>query len=145
MASLRSQFAPEIEGGEKGKQNMTYVERMIVRRGHPKHIIVGIVAFLWVAYFLWQHNWIWAAAVVVLSAVLGRLSTSGTKEETLAQTLLGKIMLLHLHPVNLTLQTAGFALFLYGVWMHSTLYIMAATSMVFLGHMWGWHKVSDAL
>jgi hypothetical protein len=31
---------------------MTYVERMIVRRGHPKHIIVGIVAFLWVVYFL---------------------------------------------------------------------------------------------
>ncbi len=89
---------------------MTYVERMIVRRGHPKHIIVGIVAFLWVIYFLWQHNWIWAAAVVVLSAVLGRLSTSGAKEETLAQTLLGKIMLLHLHPVNLTLQMAGFAL-----------------------------------
>jgi hypothetical protein len=100
---------------------MTYVERMIVRRGRPKHIIVGIVAFLWVVYFLWQHNWIWAAAVVVLSAVLGRLSTSGTKEETLARTLLGKIMLLHLHPVNLMLQMAGFALLLYGVWVHSTL------------------------
>jgi hypothetical protein len=124
---------------------MTYVERMIVRRGHPKHIIVGIVAFLWVVYFLWQHNWIWAAAVVVLSAVLGRLSTSGTKEETLAQTLLGKIMLLHLHPVNLTLQLAGFALLLYGVWVHSTLYTMAAASMVFLGHMWGWHRVNEAL
>ena len=124
---------------------MTYVERMIVRRGHPKHIIVGIVAFLWVIYFLWQHNWIWAAAVVVLSAVLGRLSTSGPKEETLAQTLLGKIMLLHLHPVNLTLQMAGFALLAYGIWMHSTLYIMAATSLVFLGHMWGWHRVNEAL
>ena len=124
---------------------MTYVERMIVRRGHSKHIIVGIVALLWVVYFLWQHNWIWAAAVVVFSTVLGRLSTSGTKEETLAQTLLGKIMLLHLHPVNLTLQMAGFALLLYGIWMHSTPYIMAATSMVFLGHMWGWHKVNEAL
>jgi hypothetical protein len=145
MASLKSRFAPEIDGGGKGEANMTYVERMIVRRGHPKHIIIGIVAFLWAVYFLWQHNWIWAAAIVVLSAVLGRLSTSGTKEETLAQTLLGKIMLLHLHPVNLTLQMAGFALLLYGIWMHSTPYIMAATSMVFLGHMWGWHKVNEAL
>jgi hypothetical protein len=26
---------------------MTYMERMIVRRGHPKHIVVEIVAFLW--------------------------------------------------------------------------------------------------
>ncbi len=72
-------------------------------------------------------------AVVLLSAVLGRLSTSGTKEETLAQTLLDKIMLLHLHPVNLTLQMAGFAL------------LLSATSMVFLGHMWGWHRVNEAL
>lgn len=124
---------------------MTYMERMMVRRGHPKNIIVGIVGFLWVIYFLWQHNWIWAVAVAVLSAVLGRLSTSGTKEETLAGTLLGKIMLLHLHPVNLTVQMVGFALLLYGLWMHSTIYIMAATSIVFLGHMWGWHKVNEAL
>ena len=64
---------------------MTYVERMIVRRGQPKHIIVGIVAFLWAVCFLWQHNWIWAGAVVLFSAVLGMLSTSGTKEGTLAR------------------------------------------------------------
>jgi hypothetical protein len=102
---------------------------MMVRRGHPKNIIVGIVGFLWVIYFLWQHNWIWAVAVAVLSAVLGRLSTSKIKEETLAETLLGKIMLL----------------LLYGLWMHSTIYIMAATSIVFLGHMWGWHRVNEAL
>jgi hypothetical protein len=137
MASLRSRFAPEIDGGRKGGNTHNLHGTNDSSQGHPKHIIVGIVAFLWVVYFLWQHNWIWAAAVVVLSAVLGWLSTSGTKEETLAQTLLGKIMLLHFHPVNLTLQMAGFALLLYGIWMHSTAYITAATSMVFLGHMWG--------
>jgi len=38
-------------------------------------------------------------------------------------------MLLHLHPVNLILQMA----------------IMAATSMVFLAHMWDWHGVNEAL
>ena len=124
---------------------MTFLQEFMLSRGHPRQIILHLVGGIWTVYFLWQHNWIWAAAVVVLSAVLGRLSTSGTKEETLARTLLGKIMLLHLHPVNLTLQTAGFALLLYGVWVHSTLYIMAATSMVFLGHMWGWHRVNEAL
>ena len=124
---------------------MTYMERMVIRRGHPKHIIVGIVGFLWFVYFLWQHDWTWALAVAVLSVVMGRLLTSGTKDESLAPTLLGKIMLLHLHPMNLSVQIAGFAVLLYGIWFHSTIYIMLATSIVLLGHMWGWHKVNEAL
>ena|ERR1700687_3069169 len=124
---------------------MTYMEKMVIRRGHPKHIIVGIVGFLWFVYFLWQHDWTWALAVAVLSVVMGRLLTSGTKDESLAPTLLGKIMLLHLHPMNLSVQIAGFAVLLYGIWFHSTIYIMLATSIVLLGHMWGWHKVNEAL
>ena len=114
---------------------MTYMERMVIRRGHPKYIIVGIVGFLWFVYFLWQHDWTWALAVAVLSVVMGRLLTSGTKDESLAPTLLGKIMLLHLHPMNLSVQIVGFALLFYGIWLHSTIYIMVATSLVFLGHM----------
>ena len=124
---------------------MTYMEKMVIRRGHPKHIIVGIVGFLWFVYFIWQHDWTWALAVAVLSVVMGRLLTSGTKDESLAPTLLGKIMLLHLHPMNLSVQIAGFAVLLYGIWFHSTIYIMLATSIVLLGHMWGWHKVNEAL
>ena len=124
---------------------MTYMERMVIRRGHPKHIIVGIVGFLWFVYFLWQHDWKWALSTAVLSAVVGRLATSGTKDETLASTLLGRIMLLHLHPMNLCVQIAGFALLFYGIWFHSTVYIMVATSIVMLGHMWGWHRVNEAL
>lgn len=124
---------------------MTYMERMVIRRGHPKHIIVGIVGFLWFAYFLWQHDWKWALSTAVLSAVVGRLATSGTKDETLASTLLGRIMLLHLHPMNFSVQIAGFALLFYGIWFHSTVYIMVATSIVMLGHMWGWHRVNEAL
>jgi hypothetical protein len=124
---------------------MTYMERMVIRRGHPKHIIVGIVGFLWFVYFIWQHDWAWAVAVAVLSVVMGRLLTSGTKDESLASTLLGKIMLLHLHPMNLSVQIAGFAVLFYGIWFHSTIYIMLATSIVLLGHMWGWHKVNEAL
>ena len=124
---------------------MTYMEKIVIRRGHPKRIIVGIVGFLWFVYFLWQHDWTWALAVAVLSVVMGRLLTSGTKDESLAPTLLGKIMLLHLHPMNLSVQIAGFAVLLYGIWFHSTIYIMLATSIVLLGHMWGWHKVNEAL
>ena len=57
--------------GEERETNMTYMERMMVRRGHPD-IIVGIVGFSWVIYFLWQHNWVWAVAVVILSTEFGQ-------------------------------------------------------------------------
>ena len=124
---------------------MTYLERAVIRRGHPKHIVVGVVGFLWVAYFLWRHDWVWAVSVVLLSAVVGRVLTSGTHEEELARTLLGKIMLLHLHPMNMTVQAVGFAVLLYGVWIHAVMHVLVGTSLVFLGHLWGWHKVNEAL
>lgn len=124
---------------------MTYLEKAIIRRGHPKHIILGIVGFLWTLYFLWYHDWAWALGVVLASAILGRVVTAGTREEGLAQTVLGKIMLLHLHPMNLAVQVAGFGILLYGVWLHAVMHVLVGASLVLLGHMWGWHKVNEAL
>jgi hypothetical protein len=129
----------------EGRSKMTYLEKAIIRRGHPKHIILGMVGFLWAVYFLWQHDWAWALGVVLASAILGRVLTSGTREERLAQTVLGKIMLLHLHPMNLTVQVAGFGILLYGVWIHTLMHVLVGTSLVLLGHMWGWHRVNEAL
>jgi hypothetical protein len=124
---------------------MTYLEKAIIRRGHPKHIILGMVGFLWAVYFLWHHDWAWALGVVLASGILGRILTSGTREEGLAQTVLGKIMLLHLHPMNLTVQVAGFGVLLYGVWIHTLMHVLVGTSLVLLGHMWGWRRVNEAL
>lgn len=124
---------------------MSFWQRLIVRRGHPRRIIIAFVGALWGLYFLWLHNWPSAVAIILGSMLLGELATLGLREEPLSQTLLGRIMLLHLHPANLLLQFAGGALLLYGVWLHSGRWLMAGVSMVFLGHLWGWHKVSDAL
>jgi hypothetical protein len=124
---------------------MTFLEKAFVRRGHPKHIIVAIVAAIWGFYFLWIHNWIGALAAALLSAIIGRILTQGLREENLAQTTLGKIMLLHLHPLNLIVQIVGSILLIYGTWIRSEICIMAAVSIILLGHLWGWHQVNDAL
>ena len=124
---------------------MTYLERAIVRQGHPRRIIVGIVSLTWGLYFLWLHSWTWALAALALGIALGIVVTMGMDEERLAQTTLGRILLLHLHPLNMLLQVGGFSILLYGVWIHSGLLIMSAISLILLGHMWGWHKVNDAL
>jgi len=124
---------------------MTYLEKTVVRRGHPKHIIVAIVGFIWVIYFVWTHNWAWAAGVALLTVVTGWILTFGIREELLANTLIGKIMLLHLHPMNLAVQGVGFAILMYGVWIHAAVFALIGASFVFLGHLWGWKKVSEAL
>ncbi len=124
---------------------MTLLERAFVRRGHPKDIIVAVVGAIWGFYFLWIHNRIGALATVLLSAVVARILTHGMREENLAATTLGKIMLLHLHPMNLVVQIAGFGVLLYSIWTHSAILIMAGVSIIQFGHLWGWHKVNDAL
>ncbi|HET8924348.1 MAG TPA: hypothetical protein VFN26_15280 [Candidatus Acidoferrum sp.] len=124
---------------------MTILERTFIRRGHPRWIILGVVGAIWAFYFLWLHNWASALVAIFVSGILGTLLTGRMSEERLAETTLGKIMLLHLHPVNLSLQVAGFALLVYSVWIHSPMYIMVAISAILIGHMWGWSKVSEAL
>jgi len=124
---------------------MTYLQRYIIRRGDPRHIILHVVGAIWGSYFLWLHNWIWAVAVILFCAIVAELLTAKLNTEGLARTTLGKIMLLHLHPVNLTVQIAGGSLLVYGLWNHSTLSIMSASSLILLGHLWGWNKVNEVL
>lgn len=124
---------------------MTFLERAFVRRGRPRHAIVAVVGAIWGLYFLWIHNWIWALAAVLLSAIVARIPTRGMREENLAETTLGKIMLLHMHPMNLMVQIAGIGLLIYSIWTHSAILIMAGVSIILFCHLWGWHKVNDAL
>jgi hypothetical protein len=124
---------------------VTLLQRAIVRHGHPRRIIVGIVSLTWILYFLWFHNWMWAAVALAVGLALGRLATLRMHEEQLAQTTLGKILLLHLHPMNVLLQSIGFAALLYSFWVHSAMYMLLAISVILFGHMWGWHRVNEAL
>lgn len=124
---------------------MTYAERAIIRRGHPSGIILRVVGAVWGLYFLWIHNWIWTVATIFICELGGLLLSPRMDEEGLSRTTLGKITLLHLHPVNLLMQLAGGGFLIYGVWTHSMIYIMVAASMILLGHLWGWNKVNPAL
>lgn len=124
---------------------MTFFERSVVRSGHPRRIIVGVITLMWVLYSLWCHLWAWATVTLLVGIALAALATKRMLVDELAQTMLGKILLLHLHPANVALQTFGFAVLLYSFWMHSTVLMMLAISVILLGHMFGWHKVNHAL
>jgi len=124
---------------------MTFFERSVVRSGHPRRVIIGVITLMWLLYSLWLHDGAWALLSVLVGVPLGALATTGMSVEELAQTTMGKILLLHLHPANVVLQTIGFAALLYGFWLHSAALILAAISVLLLGHMFGWHKVNHAL
>ena len=130
---------------EEPKPYLNFAQRAILRRGHPRYIIIGVVGGIWTFYFLWLHDWIWAVTTLAVSAISGRAATSGVKERKFAETTLGKIMLLHLHPVNILIQLGGVGALVYGVWMHSPVVILAAASVILIGHLWGWPTVHDAL
>jgi len=124
---------------------MTVSERFIIRNGHPRRIIVGMITFIWALYFLWLHNWLGAGLALIIGAPLGRLAAWKMHEEQLAQTTFGKLLLLHLHPANVIVQAIGFGVLLCSVWIHSGMYIALGVSMILLGHMWGWHRVNASL
>jgi hypothetical protein len=124
---------------------MTFLEKSVIRRGHPRHMIVAVIGTLWAVYFVWQHNWIAALVTTALSVVFGGLVTWHIPEERLAETVWGKMMILHLHPLNVIVQTGGFVFMVYGIWLHSAVYTMIGVSLIFAGHLWGWNKVSNAL
>ncbi|HKT25767.1 MAG TPA: hypothetical protein VJR04_14250 [Terriglobales bacterium] len=124
---------------------LTYAQRAILRRGHPRYIITDLVGGIWTFYFLWTHNWLWAIATLYMSAVVGTVVTAKVNLRKLATTKLGKIMLLHLHPANFVTQLVGVGVLAYGVWMHFPEIILAGVSLILLGHLRGWHNIHDAL
>ena len=72
-------------------------------------------------------------------------SSHGAFLKNVGETIWGKMMILHLHPVNALTQLMGFGLVVYGIWLQSAVYTMTGVSLVLVGHLWGWSKVSNAL
>jgi hypothetical protein len=63
----------------------------------------------------------------------------------LAQTVLGRLGLLHLEGSNLILQVAGLVVLLYGLWSHEVRMLLAGISVILLGHTQGWSRVDPRL
>ena len=124
---------------------MTFLQEFMLSRGHPRQIILHLVGGMWTVYFLWQHNWLWALGCFAISELTSELLSTQTGAEMLAQTTLGKILLLHANPLNFFVQLLAGVLLVYAIWMHSLTGIMAASSLVLLGHFAGWGKVNPAL
>ena len=124
-------------------QGYSAFERYALKRSHPRSLFIDTVGLTWFTYFMWQHNWPLGVVALLLCRILSYLAVVDVNHEKMAQTMLGKIALLHLHPVNALTQTVGIVVVYYGVWQHFGEYILTGLSLVFLGHVFGWSQVSQ--
>lgn len=127
------------------KSKRSGLRRYALLRAHPVSLILDLVAGIWAVYFFWQHAWEVSLVLLVVERGVAWILLQAVDSNALADTLLGKLALLHLEPVNLGMQLAGLLLSLWGVWAHETMVILSGLSLVFLGHLAGWGAVHQAL
>jgi len=126
-----------------GTTRFSVLERMVLRRAHPISMMIGAAGAIWAVAFLWQNNWQWALVAIIGSRLAAYVVLRNANLPAIAETPIGKIALLHLHPINLAVQSVGAVIAVYGLWTHSAEAIMAGLSVVFLGHLFGWSKVDS--
>lgn len=119
----------------------TALQRWMLLRSHPRKIFFDLIALVWTLFFLWNHSLPGAFFAGLAISLTGTMAVIGASPERLAETTLGKLLLLHLHPMNLSAQFVGLVPLLYGFWDHSALWILAGASIVSFGHIYGWEKV----
>jgi hypothetical protein len=126
---------------ETAEHDFSWLEKFTLMCFHPRAIFVEVAGFIWSIYYFWNYNWQMSLGVFVFALVLALLSVIDTNPQRLSETTIGKIGLLHLHPMNLTVRLAGAALLLYGIWQRSLEFALGGLSVIFLGHTFGWAKV----
>ena len=127
------------------QHDLSWLQRYVVRRFHPRCIFIDTVGFIWFVYYFWDHDWRTALGAALLARVIAVMSVLNVDTSAFAETVLGRIALLHLNPMNLVTQTLGLLAFLYGLWQHSTVIILVGVSLVLLGHIAGWSGVDSRM
>lgn len=123
------------------KRKLSVLEQLYVQHAHPVNFVMSLIGWMWGAYFLWQQNVLLAVAFGLGFPLIGHLAVWGHGEEELADTSVGKFMLIHAHPVNTVFHLVGFAVIAIGLYSNVLEMVMWGASVLFFGHLWGWGRV----
>ena len=121
------------------------LRKYFLMRFHPRKIIFDTVGAIWSVYFLWNNNWQYSLISFVGMGLIGFYFTRNINPELMSQSTIGRIGLIHAHPINLSLNVLGLFFLVYGIWMHEVLSILIGLSVIILGHFFGWSKVNSKL
>ncbi len=117
------------------------IQRWMLLRAHPRKIFFDFIALIWTLYFVWNQSLSAAFFAGFAISLVGTMSVIGASPSLLARTALGKLALLHLHPLNLSSQILGLSILLIGTWQHASVLMLAGLSIMSFGHIYGWEKV----
>jgi hypothetical protein len=123
------------------EHGFNWLEKYALKRFHPRAIFIDAIGLIWFMYYLWSHNWQMALGSALIGRLLSQLSVMDIDVQRMSETVLGKIALLHLHPINLITQLVGVIVLLFGFWQHSPELSLGGITMILLGHTYGWSKV----
>lgn len=123
--------------------NITLIDRYFLATFHPYKIIFDSLAAMWATYFLWNNNWQAALLIAVILEIVGLYLTRNIDPELMARTTLGRIGLLHKHPINFALNLIGSIVLIHALWIHAGVTILFGLSIIVLGHLFGWGEVSS--
>ena len=121
---------------------MNNLQKWYGQHAHPVAFIFHIIGAMWAVYFLWQRNWIFALIFVIgLPAIGGIYAIQDEKGKKIPLTPLRKLLMGHARPLSILFQIPGYILLTYGLWIHSTIYILFSLSFFLLGHLFAWTKM----
>jgi len=112
----------------------------MLQHAHPAKFVAEILGILWCTYFLWIHNWIGAVISSLIFFLGSTIALWNKPIDDLAETALGKIMLVYATPSNFVIYNLSALPVIYGLWMHRGPYIVAGYSLLLLPHLWAWKR-----
>ena len=127
------------------EHGFSWFEKYALKHSHPRALFLDVLGIVWFFYFFWLQSWQMALASIIIGRLLASSTVMQVSPQKMSETILGKIALLHIHPANFIIQFLGFIVLTFGVWLHSTEYILLGFSAILVGHLFGWEKVSSSL
>jgi len=112
----------------------------MLQHAHPAKFVAEILGIIWGSYFLWIHNWIGAVISSLLLFLGSTIVLWNKPSENLAETALGRIMLIYSTPFNFIIYNLSALPVIYGLWTHQGLYIVLGYSLLLLPHLWAWKR-----
>ena len=110
----------------------------MLQHAHPAKFVAEILGIIWGTYFLWIHNWIGAVISSFILFLGSTIALWNKPVENLADTTLGKIMLVYATPFNYFVYNVSALPVIFGLWTHQGLYVVSGYSLLLLPHFWAW-------
>ena len=117
-------------------QKFNFPERMMLLNSYKPKRMLGWLGFSLACFFLWEHQLIPALAALLISFIAGIAIAWKQDLHKLAETAIGKIMLVLAKPVNLIICTIGLIVFYYGAWLNNYVVIATGGIIMFASCQW---------